>query len=305
MGTSSGLGSGALGFLLHLGQLLSACLPSLLHGHWSECAGNWSVFLRCFCSGGTLTVFMVELCGRQSHFPLSCYNVLYHCAFYFTLFCLFASIIFTTNYVRFLPQSHTRNQAIAATAFCISTIINCTSRFQYTSATGDKDLTQIGLHTLHLLHYGSTQWVVHRGRGGALGAPGTEPKMSRERKGEHCAHPVDIPEEGALCVTCCCLRLPQLFSTCGASSLVTDTGVGKRAIGNWSLCIWGFCFAVTLVTSITELCKVQSRVPFFWNNFAVTYACYSALVCLSVSITYSVSYIQFLPRLSPRIDSRG
>lgn len=120
MGTSSGLGSGDLGFLLPLGQLLSACLPSLLHGHWSECAGNWSVFLRCFCSGGTLTVFMVELCGRQSHFPLSCYDVLYRCAFYFTLFCLFASIIFTTNYVRFLPQSHTRNQAIAATAFsCI------------------------------------------------------------------------------------------------------------------------------------------------------------------------------------------
>ncbi|KAM7230941.1 hypothetical protein CapIbe_018431 [Capra ibex] len=135
MGTSSGLGFGALGFLLHLGQLLSACPPSWLHGHWSECAGNWSVFRWCFCSGGTLTVFMVELCGRQSHFPLSCYDVLYHCAFYFTLFCLFASIIFTTNYVRFLPQSHTRNQAIAATAFsCISTIINCHSRFQYTSA---------------------------------------------------------------------------------------------------------------------------------------------------------------------------
>ena len=82
-------------------------------------------------------------------------------------------------------------------------------------------------------------------------------------------------------------------------------GVGKGAIGNWSLCIWGFCFAVTLATSIAELCKVQSRVPFFWNNFAVTYACYLALVCLSVSIMYSVSYIQFLPRLSPRIDSRG
>ena len=86
---------------------------------------------------------------------------------------------------------------------------------------------------------------------------------------------------------------------------MTDMGVGKGAIGNRSLCIWGFCFAVTLATSIAELCKVQSRVPFFWNNFAVTYACYLALVCLSVSIMYSVSYIQFLPRLSPRIDSRG
>ena len=138
MGTSSGLGFGALGFLLHLGQLLSACLPSLLHGHWSECAGNWSVILRCFCSGGTLTVFMVELCGRQSHFPLSCYDVLYHCAFYFTLFCLFASIIFTTNYVRFLPQSHTRNQAIAATAFsCISSVPYATAGAWTCALAGD------------------------------------------------------------------------------------------------------------------------------------------------------------------------
>ena len=30
----------------------------------------------------------------------------------------------------------------------------------------------------------STQWVVPRGMGGALGAPGTEPEMSREQKGE-------------------------------------------------------------------------------------------------------------------------
>ena len=72
-------------------------------------------------------------------------------------------------------------------------------------------------------------------------------------------------------------------------------GVGKGAIGNWSLCIWGFCFAVTLVTSIAELCKVQSRFPFLWNNFAITYACYLALVCLSISITYSVTCIQSLP----------
>ncbi|KAB0369211.1 hypothetical protein FD755_019216 [Muntiacus reevesi] len=103
------------------------------------------------------------------------------------------------------------------------------------------------------------------------------------------------PEKWALCVVRCCLHLPQLFSTCVAFSLVTDMGIGKGAIGNWSLCIWGFCFTVTLITSITELCKVQSCFPFFWNNFPVTYACYSALVCLSVSIIYSVTYIQFLP----------
>ena len=126
-GTSSGLGSRTVGFFLHLGQLLSAWLPSLLVASmdtWSECTVNRSVFLWCFCFGETLTVFIVELCGLQSHFPLSCYDVLYHCAFYFTLFCLFASTIFTTNYVRFLPQSHTRNQAISATACsCISAVL--------------------------------------------------------------------------------------------------------------------------------------------------------------------------------------
>ena len=68
-------------------------------------------------------------------------------------------------------------------------------------------------------------------------------------------------------------------------------GIGKGAIGNWSLCIWGFCFAVTLITSITELCKVQSCFPFFWNNFPVTYACYSVLICLSITIIYSVTSI--------------
>ncbi|KAG5197995.1 hypothetical protein JEQ12_007685 [Ovis aries] len=118
MGTSSGLGSGALGFLLHLGQLLSACLPSLLHGHWSECA-------------------------------------------------------------------------------------------------------------------------------------------------------VDIPEEGALCVTCCCLRLPQLFSTCVASSLVTDMGVGKGAIvlpygpyQDWAVAATAF----SCLTSVLYATEVACT----WNGYKIT-----------------------------------
>ena len=54
---SSGLGSRTAGFFLHLGQLLSACVPSLLVASmdtWSECTVNWSVILWCFCFGGTL-----------------------------------------------------------------------------------------------------------------------------------------------------------------------------------------------------------------------------------------------------------
>lgn len=182
MGASSRPGLGALGLPPAPGAAALRLPASLLHGHWSECAGNWSVFLRCFCSGGTL-VFMVELCGRQSHFPLSCYDILYHCAFYFTLFCLFASIIFHYQLCSVsCTQSHTRNRSLPplpspASVLCpmppqggldlrpgwrhtllcacwsgrawepvglpvlvilaliFSTIINCRSGFQYTSAT--------------------------------------------------------------------------------------------------------------------------------------------------------------------------
>ena len=128
MRTSSGLGSRTtVGFFLHLGQLLFTCVPSLLVASmdaWSECTVNWSVILWCFCFGGTLTVFIVELCGRQSHFPLSCYDVLYHYAFYFAFCCL---VIFTINYVHFLLQGPTWNQAITATAFsCISSVLYAT-----------------------------------------------------------------------------------------------------------------------------------------------------------------------------------
>ena len=76
----SGLGSRtAVGFFLHLGQLLSTCVSCLLVASMdTRSAGtvNWSVFLWCICFSGTLTIFMVELCGLQSHFPSTCYDLL-------------------------------------------------------------------------------------------------------------------------------------------------------------------------------------------------------------------------------------
>ncbi|KAI4560022.1 hypothetical protein MJT46_012260 [Ovis ammon polii x Ovis aries] len=96
-----------------------------------------------------------------------------------------------------------------------------------------------------------------------------EPKMSREQKGEHRVHPVDIPEEGALCVTCCCLRLPQLFSTCVASSLVTDMGVGKGAIvlpygpyQDWAVAATAF----SCLTSVLYATEVACT----WNGYKIT-----------------------------------
>ena len=89
-------------------------------------------------------------------------------------------------------------------------------------------------------------------------------------------------------------RLPELFSTCVAFSLVADMGFERGDLGNWSMSIWCVCFAMTLIVVMVELWKLPSRFPFYWYNFPVTYACYAALVCLSTSIIYSIAYVQFL-----------
>uniref|UniRef100_A0A8C6FMB3 MARVEL domain-containing protein n=1 Tax=Moschus moschiferus TaxID=68415 RepID=A0A8C6FMB3_MOSMO len=94
---------------------------------------------------------------------------------------------------------------------------------------------------------------------------------------------------------CCFLRLPQLCSTCVAFSLVADMRTPRGAIGNWAMSFWCICFAMTFVVAIVECCRHPSHLPFFWYNISVTYACYAALLCLSASIIYSITYVQFLP----------
>ena len=76
------------------------------------------------------------------------------------------------------------------------------------------------------------------------------------------------------------LRLLQLFSTCLAFSLVATTGTWRETIGNWSMFIWCFCFVVTLLTFIVELCGLQFLWPFSWDDFLINYASYSTLLCL-------------------------
>uniref|UniRef100_A0A8B9XIH0 MARVEL domain-containing protein n=1 Tax=Bos mutus grunniens TaxID=30521 RepID=A0A8B9XIH0_BOSMU len=90
------------------------------------------------------------------------------------------------------------------------------------------------------------------------------------------------------------LRLPQLCSTCVAFSLVADMGTLRGAIGNWSMSFWCVCFAMTFIITIVECCRHPSSFPFFWYNISVTYACYAALICLSASIIYSITYVQFV-----------
>ena len=96
---------------------------------------------------------------------------------------------------------------------------------------------------------------------------------------------------------CHFLRLPQLFTTRVAFLLVVNMGIENRDIGNWSMFSWCFCFTVTLIISIVELCRLLSSFPFFWYNLSVTYTCYAALICLLASIIYSISLIQFLPKV--------
>ena len=52
---------------------------------------------------------------------------------------------------------------------------------------------------------------------------------------------------------------------------------------------------MTLIISIVDLCNLYYIFPFFWPNICITYTCYAALICLSASIIYSITYVQFVP----------
>ncbi|KAM9711361.1 myeloid-associated differentiation marker-like [Dama dama] len=93
----------------------------------------------------------------------------------------------------------------------------------------------------------------------------------------------------------CVYRLLQLFSTCAAFSLVASLGTGMGAVSHWSMFIWCFCFVITLITFIVQLGEYQPSLPFSGRSFLFTYACLAAVFCLSASIMYAITYIQFLP----------
>ncbi|KAM6154593.1 myeloid-associated differentiation marker isoform 1-T2 [Erethizon dorsatum] len=90
------------------------------------------------------------------------------------------------------------------------------------------------------------------------------------------------------------LRLLQLVSTCIAFSLVASVGAYTGPTGHWSMFTWCFCFAVTLIILLVELGGLQARFPLSWRNFPITYACYAALFCLTSSVIYPTTYVQFM-----------
>ncbi|XP_065762945.1 myeloid-associated differentiation marker-like [Muntiacus reevesi] len=96
------------------------------------------------------------------------------------------------------------------------------------------------------------------------------------------------------------LHFLQLLSTCMAFFLVTRESTWSVDISNWSMFVWCFCFSVTLLTLIVELCRLQDKLHFSWNSFLITSACYCALFCLSASIIYPIIYLQIFPDGSPR-----
>ncbi|XP_055273768.1 myeloid-associated differentiation marker-like [Moschus berezovskii] len=93
----------------------------------------------------------------------------------------------------------------------------------------------------------------------------------------------------------CFYRLLQLFSTCAAFSVVASLGTGMGAVSHWSMFIWCFCFVITLITFIVQLGEYQPSLPFSGKSFLFTSACLAAVSCLSASIMYAITYIQFLP----------
>ena len=118
---SSGLGTKPIvGFLLHLGQLLSTCVPFSLGASEDTLKGdviNWCMFIWCICFIVTLTVFIGEFCGLRSRLPFSWDGFLRSHAFYFSISCLSTSIILSITYINFLSPGSTRNWVITATAF--------------------------------------------------------------------------------------------------------------------------------------------------------------------------------------------
>ena len=118
---SSGLGTKPIvGFFLHLGQLVSTCVPFLLGASEDTLKGDviiWCTLNWCICFTVTLIIFIGEFCGLQSRLPFSWDGFLCAHAFYFSISCLSTSIILGTTYIKFLPPGSAQNRVITATAF--------------------------------------------------------------------------------------------------------------------------------------------------------------------------------------------
>nr|XP_005890711.1 PREDICTED: myeloid-associated differentiation marker-like [Bos mutus] len=131
---SSGLGTKPImGFFLHLGQLVSTCVPFSLGASEDTMKGNvinWFMFIWCICFTVTLIIFIGEFCGLRSRLPFSWDGFLCAHAFYFSISCLSTSIILGTTYIKFLPPGSAQNRVITATAFAfMAAVLYATEAF--------------------------------------------------------------------------------------------------------------------------------------------------------------------------------
>ncbi|XP_061251595.1 myeloid-associated differentiation marker-like [Bos javanicus] len=92
------------------------------------------------------------------------------------------------------------------------------------------------------------------------------------------------------------LRLGQLLSTCVSFSLVAIEDTLRAGIGNWCFFVWCFCFSASLLILLTELCICRFPFPQFWDGFLHAYAFYFTFACLSASIIFGITYIEYLPQ---------
>ncbi|KAI4560025.1 hypothetical protein MJT46_012263 [Ovis ammon polii x Ovis aries] len=89
-----------------------------------------------------------------------------------------------------------------------------------------------------------------------------------------------------------CLRVGQLLSTCVSFSLGASLGIWKESLANWCMFIWCLCFAMSLITSIVELCGLQCRIPCSWDGFLHAYSFHFGIICIVTSLIFGTSYIQ-------------
>lgn len=87
-------------------------------------------------------------------------------------------------------------------------------------------------------------------------------------------------------------RLAALACSCVAFSMAVHGARLYHGTGDFCIFCWAFSFAGTLLVLLVELFGLQTKAPVSWKNFPITFACYSALLCLSASIIFPLYYLK-------------
>ena len=89
------------------------------------------------------------------------------------------------------------------------------------------------------------------------------------------------------------VRVAALLCTCTAfSAAAHGANLDNSFIADCCIFCWAFGFALTLLVLLAEAFGLQARMPVSWNNFPITVASYSALLCLSASILFPLWFLR-------------